>query len=76
MRTVDEPEKFKGFGERVERPKPAPAPAPQPQGKSGIVEENGRMRTTTHIPRLTALEEAIWNWRETYSADIAVDFQP
>lgn len=77
MRTTDpEPERFKGLGERVTKPAPAPASPPKPQGKSGIVEENGRMRTTTHIPRLTALEAAIWNWREHYSADVEVDFLP
>jgi hypothetical protein len=76
MRTVDEPERFRGLGERVVKPAPAPAPAPKPQGSSGIVEEGGRMRTTTHIPRLTPLEEAIWNWREHYASDMSLDFLP
>lgn len=75
MRSIDEPEKFKGLGEKVVKPAPVPAP-PKPEGKSGLVTENGRMRTTTHIPRLTPLEEAIWNWRETYAAEVAVDFLP
>jgi hypothetical protein len=58
--------------------KPAPAPAvPVPQGKSGIVyDKDGRRRTTTHIPRLTPLEEAIWNWREHYTADALLDYLP
>ena len=76
MRTTDpEPERFKGLGEKVVKPAPPP-PSPKPEGKSGVVTENGRMRTTTHIPRLTPLEEAVWNWREHYSADAAVDFRP
>ncbi len=50
MRTTDDlnPERFKGFGEKVT--KPAPAPTPQkPQGPSGIVSDpDGRIRTTSH----------------------------
>jgi hypothetical protein len=78
MRTTDpEPERFKGLGERVTKPAPAPAAPPKPQGKSGIVtDEKGRMSTTTHIPRLTPLEEAVWNWREHYTEDALLDFLP
>jgi hypothetical protein len=78
MRTTDpEPERFKGLGERVTKPAPAPVSPPKPQGKSGIVtDKDGRMSTTTHIPRLTALEAATWNWREHYTEDALLDFLP
>lgn len=54
MRTIDEPEKFRGLGERVEKPKPAPAPAPTPQGPYGLVQgEDGRLRTTKdNLPKI------------------------
>ena len=78
MRSVDEPEKFRGLGQKVEKPKPAPAPAPKPQGAYGLVTDptTGRMRTTQdNLPKLT-LEDAIANWREHYAAEALLDFLP
>lgn len=53
MRTIDEPEKFKGLGEKVEKPKPAPTP-PAPQGPYGLTKgEDGRLRTTRdNLPKI------------------------
>ena len=79
MRTNDDPfpQPMKPLGEKVTKPAPAPASPSKPQGKSGIVtDEKGRMSTTTHIPRLTALEAAIWNWGEHYTKDALLDFLP
>ena len=70
MRTTDDlqdPEQFKGFGEKVTPAKPSPAPAPAPQGKSGIVYENGRARTTTHPKPWEPL---------TLGADAQLEFLP
>jgi hypothetical protein len=80
MRTTDdmnEGESFQGFGPKVEKPA-APAPAPKPQGASGLVTEDGKLRTTSHKPYLgcETLEEAIWNWRQTYAEDVLLDFLP
>lgn len=77
MRTVDEPERFRGLGDKVV--KPAPAPAPQkPVGSSAIVTgADGKMQTTNHKPYAAlTLDEAIANWREHYAAEIQVDFLP
>lgn len=54
MRSIDEPEKFRGLGERVVKPKPAPPPAPQPQGAYGVTTgTDGRMRTTKdNLPKI------------------------
>ncbi len=55
MRTIDEPEKFRGLGERVVKPAPAPAPAPKPQGAYGLVTDpvTGRMKTTSdNLPKV------------------------
>jgi hypothetical protein len=80
VRTTDpEPERFKGLGEKVQKPAPAPASSSQkPQGKSGIVtDENGMLKTTNHKPYAAmTLEEAIWNWREIYAEEGRVDFLP
>jgi hypothetical protein len=79
MRTVDEPERFKGLGEKV-TPKPAPAPASSspPRGPSGLVtDKDGRMSTTNHKPHSAlTLEEAIANWHELYASDMTLDFLP
>jgi hypothetical protein len=48
MRTTDDlnPEPpFKPFGEKMVKP-PPPKPEQKPCGEYGIVEENGRLRTT------------------------------
>lgn len=48
MRTTDDlnPEpKWQPLGERVVK-FPPPAPEPKPRGEYGIVEENGKLRTT------------------------------
>lgn len=80
MRTNDDPNPppFKPWGEKVTPAKPAPTPAPTPQGKSGIVYENGRARTTTHPKpwEPLTLDEAIANWREHYAAEAQLDFLP
>lgn len=76
MKTTDpDPEPFVPLGPKVEKPAPAPTPAPKPQGPSGIVSENGMLKTTTHKRDMT-LEEAIWNWREVYAEEGRVDFLP
>lgn len=77
MRTTDpEPERFKGLGEKVVKPTPAPAPA-KPQGPSGIVSQDGMLKTTSHKPYASfTLEEAIWRWREVYAEEGRVDFLP
>ena len=49
MRTTDpEPERFKGLGEKVQKPAPAPASSSRkPQGPYGVVTlPDGTMRTT------------------------------
>jgi hypothetical protein len=54
MRTTDPDPKPLGpvVGERVQRPAPMPASKPVPGAPSGIVQgPDGRLRTTTHIPR-------------------------
>lgn len=79
MRTTDhEPERFKGFGEKVVKPAAAPIPAAKPQGPSGIVyDKDGRPSTTSHKPySALALEEAIANWREVYAGETQLDFLP
>lgn len=77
MRSTDpEPDRFKGLGEKVAKPAPAP-PTPKPQGPSGIVTENGMLKTTSHKPYAAmTLEAAIWNWREVYAEEGRVDFLP
>ena len=79
MRTTDDlnpSERFVPLGPKVEKPAPAPASSSQkPQGPSGIVTENGMLKTTTHKRDMT-LEEAIWNWREVYAEEGRVDFLP
>jgi hypothetical protein len=79
MRNTDpEPERFKGLGEKVTKPAPAPASSsPKPQGPSGIVSQDGMLKTTSHKPYATlTLEEAIWNWRQVYAEEGRVDFLP
>lgn len=80
MRTTDpEPERFKGLGEKVQKPAPAPASPSKPAGPSGIVyDKDGRASTTNHKPyaALTPLEQAVWSWREHYAAEVALDFLP
>lgn len=49
MRTTDDlnPEPpFRPLGEKVEKPPAPPKPWAEPRGDYGIVEENGRLRTT------------------------------
>ena len=78
MKTTDpEPERFKGLGEKVVKPKPAPAPQ-RPEGKSGIVtDKDGRMSTTSHKPYAAmTLDEAMAIWRARCAADTEVDFLP
>lgn len=80
MRNTDDlhPERFQPLGPKVEKPAPAPASSsPKPQGPSGIVTENGMLKTTSHKPYAAmTLEEAIWNWREMYAEEGRVDFLP
>jgi hypothetical protein len=80
MRTTDdmhECESFRPFGPKVEKPA-APAPAPKPEGPSGLVTEDGKLRTTSHKPYLgcDTLEEAIQNWRQVYAEEHDLDFLP
>lgn len=77
MRNTDPaPEKFRGLGPAIPKPTPAPMPV-KPQGPSGLVTENGMVRTTSHKPfAAMTLEEAIWNWRELYAEESRLDFLP
>lgn len=55
VRSVDEPEKFRGLGEKVTKPAPAPAsPSPKPQGAYGVITgADGRLRTTKdNLPKI------------------------
>lgn len=79
MRNTDpEPERFKGLGEKVQKPAPAPASSSPPRGPSGIVyDKDGRMSTTNHKPYATlTLDEAIANWREHCAGETQIDFLP
>lgn len=81
-RTTDdlqEGERFRPFGPKVE-PKPAASKPPhtKPQGAYGVVTlPDGTMRTTRdNLPPRSALEEAIWSWKQTYADDYEMDFLP
>lgn len=65
------------LGEKVAKPQ-KPALTQKPQGSSGIVADaDGKLRTTSHKPYLgNTLECAIWQWVETYNADVGEDFLP
>lgn len=65
-----------GFGAPIRKEVPKPVAKSKPRGDYGIVEIDGKMKTTRdNLPR-SAIDEAIEQWAKAWNADVGQDFLP
>ena len=65
-----------GFGSPIRKETPKPENKPKPRGDYGIVEIDGKMKTTRDNLPKSQLESAIEDWARAYNLDSEQDFLP